>query len=47
LDIPLRDDKGIASVQSRITYIINIYVKNVAGILYGRHQGEKKDDGRA
>ena len=41
LEIPLRGDKRIASVQSWITYIINIYLKNVAGILYGRHQGEK------
>jgi hypothetical protein len=47
MEFPLRYDQRIVSVQSRITWIIDIYVKDVAGIFHGRHQGEKKVYGRA
>jgi len=43
LEFSLRDDQRIVSVESRI----NIYVKKVAEILYGRHQGEQKVYDRA
>jgi hypothetical protein len=47
MEFPLRYDQRIVSVQSIITWIIDIYVKNVAGIFHGRYQGEKKVYGRA
>jgi hypothetical protein len=47
MEFPLRYNQRIVSVEQRITWITDIYVKNVSSIFYGRHQGEKKVYGRA
>jgi uncharacterized protein YjiK len=47
MEFLLRDNQKIVLVQSSITEIIDIYVRDVSGLLYGRHQSEKKVYDRA
>jgi len=42
MEFPLRYNQRIVPVEQRITWITDIYVKNVSSIFYGRHQGEKR-----